>query len=123
MSSKRRGSEGFGRENRLTRRRDFERVYREGVLLKNEGFRVYALQREEGAPPRLGLSVSKKLGKAVRRNRVKRWIREWFRRHKEELRGYDLIVQPRPSVSEWDYPRVCQSLEELLSQLQGNASA
>ena len=123
MTSKRGHPESFGRENRLTRRRDFERVYREGLLLKNDEFRVYALFRGEGEPPRLGLSVSKKLGRAVRRNRVKRWIREWFRRHKPELRGYDLIVQPKPSVSELDYHRVCQSLEELLAQLQGEASA
>ncbi len=115
--------ESFGREHRLTRRRDFERVYREGRLLKNDEFRVYVLFRGEGEPPRLGLSVSKKLGKAVRRNRVKRWIREWFRRHKQELWGYDLIVQPKPSVAGLDYRRVCRSLEELLAQLQGEAPA
>jgi ribonuclease P protein component len=115
--------EGFGREHRLTRRRDFERVYREGMLLKSEEFRVYALFRGEGEPPRLGLSVSRKLGKAVRRNRIKRWVREWFRRHKRELWGYDLIVQPKPPAAELDYRGVCQHLEELLSQLQREASA
>lgn len=115
--------EGFGREHRLARRRDFERVYREGALLKNDFFRVYALFRGEGELPRLGLSVSKKLGKAVRRNRMKRWVREWFRRHKRELWGYDLIVQPKPAAAELDYQGVCRKLEELLSQLQGEASA
>lgn len=113
--------ESFGREHRLTLRRDFERVYREGVLLKNDCFRVYALFRGEGERPRLGLSVSKKLGKAVRRNRMKRWVREWFRRHKDELWGFDLIVQPKPPAAELDYHGVCRNLEELLAQLQREA--
>ncbi len=115
--------EGFGREHRLTRRRDFERVYREGVLLKNDFFRVYALFRGEEELPRLGLSVSKRLGKAARRNRMKRWVREWFRRHKPELWGYDLVVQPKPAAAELDYHGVCRNLEELLSQLQRDGRA
>ena len=46
---------------------------------------------------RLGLSVSRRLGTAVRRNRIKRMVREAFRLHKSELlRGYDLVIVVRP---------------------------
>ncbi len=66
---------------------------------------------------RLGIVAGRKLGKAVRRNRVKRWIREAFRRNKDRIPpGLDLVVIPRPGA-ELDYDRIEHSLVRLAQDL------
>ncbi len=113
---------GFGPRFRLTKRREFERVYREGVLVKDDCFRLYALPREgPEREPRLGLSVSKKLGKAVRRNKLKRRIREWFRTHKEAVWGFDVVVQAKPPAAELDFHELRRRLDALAAQLRARA--
>lgn len=90
------GEYGFPKENRLRKRRDFQQVYRHGRLFQDRYFRIFYLERP--GPPRLGLAVSRKLGKAVARNRVKRVIREVFRLNKPLFANLDLIVQPRAAA-------------------------
>jgi ribonuclease P protein component len=92
------GEYGFPKENRLRTRRDFQRVYRRGRLLQDRYFRVF--YRERPGPPRLGLALSRRLGKAVARNRAKRVIREAFRLNKSLFENLDLIVQPRRAAME-----------------------
>jgi len=70
---------------------------------------VYALPRDRG-PSRLGVAVGRKVGRAVRRNRIKRLVREVFRRNRDELRRpCDVVVVARapggaPSSSDNDLP-------------------
>ena len=64
--------------------------------------------------PRLGLVVTKRLGKAVRRNRVKRLLREFFRRHKGALPPVDLIIMAKKGAAELTYPEVCEELTRVL---------
>lgn len=90
------GEHGFPKENRLLSSRDFQRVYREGKLFQDRYFRVFYLERT--GPPRLGLVISGKLGKAVARNRAKRIIREAFRLNKHLLENLELVVQPRAAA-------------------------
>ncbi len=108
---------GFRKTHRLTKGSDFQRVYQGGKLIKNEHFRLYVLPREGESTPRLGLSVSKKMGKAVVRNRLKRWIREWFRTRKDELTGLDIVVQPKPPAVALDHEALEESLEGLVVSL------
>ena len=57
-------------------------------------------ERDDGARPRLGLTVSRKVGGAVVRNRVKRRVREWFRGSRGCLRGgIDLVVIGRSGAA------------------------
>ncbi len=88
---------GFGRDARLASRLDFRRVFSNGRKLHGRFFVLWSLLRRASTSPRLGLSVSAKVGSAVRRNRLKRLTREVFRHPRQTLKpGADLIVALRP---------------------------
>lgn len=112
--------ERFGPEHRLQHRRDFERVYRHGLMAKTPGLRVFALSRSEYDEldvPRLGLSIGTKVGTAVVRNRLKRWVREWFRTHKRTVWGWDVVVQAKPPANGLDHRTLSTQLDDLTRQL------
>jgi ribonuclease P protein component len=86
---------------RLSRSAEFERVYRQGRSTANRYLVLYTFPNASAQRPRLGLSVSRKVGGAVERNRVKRLLREAFAQAEGELRGgQDLVVVARPSAAE-----------------------
>ncbi|HAW96333.1 MAG: ribonuclease P protein component [Phycisphaerae bacterium] len=96
MSSTQRHHERFSRRFRLRHKREFQAVYGARHRRESGPLLVYALQNDLGHP-RLGLSVSRKTGGAVRRVRMKRRLRESFRRLKNEFaEGFDYIVVVRP---------------------------
>jgi ribonuclease P protein component len=100
VSAERPGTAG-GRARRggLSRSADFDRVYRQGRSHGGRELVVYAFPRGDDGEPRLGLSVSRKVGGAVERNRVKRLIREAFRLEIGRLRaGHDVVVVARPEL-------------------------
>jgi len=90
------------KRTRLTRSSDFQRVYRQGSSTASRFLVLhYFAQPVAGGEPRLGLAVSKKLGGAVVRNRVKRLLREAFRECAERLPGdYDYVLIARPHLTE-----------------------
>ena len=90
-------SAGAHRRARLSRSAEFERVYRQGRSHSNRHLVLYAFANQADERPRLGLSVSRKVGGAVERNRVKRLLREAFARLEAELPpGQDLVLVARP---------------------------
>ena len=92
------------RRGRLSRSADFERVYRQGRSVGNRYLVLYAFPRGASVAaegPRLGLSVSRKVGGAVDRARVKRCLREAFWAEAEHLpAGADYVVVARPDARE-----------------------
>jgi ribonuclease P protein component len=94
----RRGGQG---PQRLSRSAEFERVYRHGRSSANRHLVLYSFPNPGVERPRLGLSVSRKVGGAVERNRVKRLLREAFERIEADLGdGADLVVVARPPARE-----------------------
>ena len=91
---------GRARRGRLTRSADFDRVYRRGRSHANRYLVMYAFPRERDRDePRLGVSVGRRVGGAVERNRVKRLIREAFFALADELPGgHDFVLVARPDA-------------------------
>ena len=90
------------RRRRLSRSGEFDRVYREGRSHASRYLVVYAFPRDQDeGDPRLGVSVGRKLGGAVERNRVKRQLREAFWSAAGELQpGHDFVIVARPAAGE-----------------------
>jgi ribonuclease P protein component len=122
------------RRARLSRSAEFDRVYRHGRSSANRHLVLYAFPNQSASAsasgPRLGLSVSRKVGSSVERNRVKRLLRDAFSNAREGIAGsHDIVVVARPELRELaereGLSGVEGALEELLvrSGLRGDGKA
>jgi ribonuclease P protein component len=106
---------------RLTDSPEFERVYRQGTAYRGRLFSVHAFPNEHGTP-RLGLSISRKVGNAVTRNAVRRRLREVFYSCISELSGnLDLVVSARPSAAEATFEELREEFSKSLGRVGGPA--
>lgn len=107
-----RGVPAPGRIAKLCHSRDFEQVLRRGMRRSVRGMNLLAVKNHEGYP-RFGLVVPRSVGNAVRRNRVKRILREYFRQHPELFTGSrDFVVMARPPLAEISTREVWGNLEK-----------
>jgi ribonuclease P protein component len=110
------GTGRFPRREKLSLKRDFDRVFAEGRSAADGNLVVYLLQTQLGHP-RLGLAVGKGIGKAAARNRVKRLIREAYRLNRNRLpESADVVVIARKSVRA-DFGGITASLVNLAGRL------
>ncbi|HEU4962431.1 MAG TPA: ribonuclease P protein component [Bacilli bacterium] len=106
------------KQHRLTDKRDFQTVFHHGRSFANRNLVLYFMKREEADAFRVGFSVSKKVGKAVTRNRVKRLLREAFRLEQDGIaEPYDFIVIARPSAAELTFEEMRQNVLHLLKNM------
>ena len=102
---------------RLTDSPEFERVYRQGTAYRGRLFSVHAFPNEHGTP-RLGLSVSRKVGNAVARNAVRRRLREVFHSCIPEISGdLDLVVSARPAAADASFEELREEFSESLGKV------
>ncbi len=110
------------RGGRLSRSAEFERVYRQGRSTANRQLVLYTFPNPAVERPRVGLSVSRKVGGAVQRNKVKRLLREAFARHEPELSpGHDVVVVARPDALELAEREGLGGVDAALSELLARA--
>lgn len=102
------------KEYRIKKNQDFQTVFKSGKSSANRQFVVYVLEKEGQEHFRIGLSVSKKLGNAVTRNRIKRLIRQFFLEHKTQVEERDYVIIARKPVVEMSYEEVKKSLLHVL---------
>jgi ribonuclease P protein component len=113
-------SEALPKEKRLAKRREFLRVYEAGRKL----FSRYSVLffAANGLPySRIGITATKKSGKANVRNRLKRWTRETYRRQREPLgidaRALDVVVNIKPNAAQAAWPDFSLDLQRALKRV------
>ena len=104
-------NKSFGKEKRIRKRSDYQAIYQRGARVHSRSFIVIVNRNHQGRT-RLGITVSKKVGNSVKRNRIKRLVREFFRLNRERLPlSTDIVVIARKNISLLNYQAVCAELE------------
>ncbi len=112
------GTERLSADERLRQRKDYLRCYRTGRRRHGSLAILYFVPNQlEG--PRLGITASRKVGKAVVRQRLKRRIKEIYRRwpHRSQLPALDLVIHLKPEARGSDFPALRTELLRLFSAL------
>jgi ribonuclease P protein component len=107
------GEHSFGKGERIRKRRDYLIIYQQGERFYSDHF-IMVVHRNQAGAKRLGITASKKVGNAARRNRIKRLIREFFRRNKRDLKNsQDIVVIAKRAMPRLSYEDVCRELGRL----------
>ncbi|MHB1344208.1 MAG: ribonuclease P protein component [Thermoleophilia bacterium] len=118
------------RRSRLSKSQDFDRVYRAGRSVANRYLVLYYFQRpvegavsETGSVSRVGFSVSKRLGPAVQRNRLKRALREAYRLNEHRVKtDLDFVLIARAPLADLLEAHGLRAVEEKLAEVFQKAS-
>jgi ribonuclease P protein component len=112
------------RENRLKTRYEYNKVRRDGVHVTSDLFHLYYLKRGVGAgkspsPTKVGIVISNKFSKsAVKRNRVKRLIREAVRQNFDRIRpGYWIVIHPKFKTINASYEKINTDFTKILQKV------
>lgn len=105
----------MNKRQRIKKNEEFQQIFKSGKSFANRQFVVYYYRKEEQSEFRIGLSVSKKIGNAVTRNRIKRYLRQSFLEMKDDLRNdMDYIIIARHQAAAIDFHETKKSLQHVL---------
>ncbi len=103
--------------NRIKKNDEFQKIFKHGQSFANRQLVLYFLKKPNQSHFRIGLSVSKKIGNAVMRNQVKRYLRQAFHELEEDIRqDYDLIIIARKPTNQMNFHEMKQSLNHVLKR-------
>ena len=106
----------FPKEERIRRRVDFLKIFREGTKSRTAHFWI-SFRPNGLSHRRLGIAIGKKVGPAVIRNRLKRRIREFYRQNKEFFpEGADFVITAKEDSGHLDFRQVANELKEVLRE-------
>jgi ribonuclease P protein component len=121
-----RGSEALPKAKRIAKRRDFLRVYETGRKVVSR-YVVLFFAANDQPHSRIGITATKKLGKANIRNRFKRWTREVYRRQRAPLgidqRSIDVVVNVKPNAADASFTDYSRDLGRALQRVVSDAGA
>ena len=103
------------KEYRVKKSQDFDNIIRKKQSFANRQFVIY-YQENKLDHMRLGISVSKKLGKAHERNKLKRYVRQSFKTRKDFLKNYDIIIIVRPAAKGLSFLEFGSSIDHVLKR-------
>lgn len=107
----------FPKQNRLLRSSDFRRVYDQGTRFTCSLFTAFCLSQDRSFGPRVGFTLPRALGKATRRNRMKRRIREAVRLRLARIAPrWDIVINPRRAVYAAQWSFIEKEVERLVSR-------
>lgn len=103
----------------LKKNKEFKKVYDNGKSYATRNLVIYCLNYEKGKKNRYGLSVSKKIGNAVVRNKLKRRLREIIKEFEKEkeFKGYDIIFIARKPVVQINYQYLKRDVKKLYKKM------
>ncbi len=113
----------FGTDRRIRKRKEFRLVYETGRKISKRGFVAFCLYRADAAPTRAGFTTPRALGKANRRNRIRRRVREAVRISLERLPvGWSLVFNPRRIAGELPFAEVLAEVGQVLDRCAASSS-
>ena len=112
----------FPKDVRIRRRSDFRKVYDEGFRFSCPYFAAFCLKApEQENGPKIGFTVTKALGKAVYRNRMKRRLREAVRLHLRALpASWMIVMNGRKALLDAEFPKIEREVERLFAQCENS---
>jgi ribonuclease P protein component len=114
QTQRKQADQSFPKRDRLLQRAEFLAATRKGRRFVTRYFLVF-LRPNRAGRPRLGMVASRKVGKAVHRNHIKRRLREFFRLHKTWFPpGTDVVIVAKKGAPMVGYFEICQDLERFL---------
>lgn len=103
------------KEFRVKKNKEFQDAFKKGTSFANRQFVVYSLSKPGQEHFRIGLSVSKKIGNAVTRNQIKRYVRQAFHELEQDLKNeFDYIIIARKPVADMGFHEIKNSLIHVL---------
>ncbi|MEA2087569.1 MAG: ribonuclease P protein component [Candidatus Caldatribacteriota bacterium] len=103
-------------KRKLSKTSEFKKVFSEGRRIEGKNLIIFILKNDYNFN-RPGIIVKKETGKAVIRNKIKRWLKEAFQPANKKLSpGYDIIMLAKNNIKESDYFEICHDLESLFSK-------